>query len=71
MNSKFLSLTSVTLKGVWMSGQFSGTNKRQKNGKMALIMGMMALIGIIFIFYLRGYLRLFIFRQVWRRRLCR
>ena len=51
MNSKFLSLTSVTLKGVWMSGQFSGTNKRQKNGKMALIMGMMALIGIIFIFY--------------------
>ena len=34
-----------------MSGQFSGTNKRQKNGKMALIMGMMALIGIIFIFY--------------------
>lgn len=51
MNNKFLSLTSVTLKGVWMSGQFSGANKRQKGGKMALLMAMMALIGIIFIFY--------------------
>lgn len=51
MTNKFFHLTAVQLKGVLMSGQFTGNSKKQKNRKMAVLALMFALIAFLFIFY--------------------